>query len=196
MKKLIGIFVLLSLTLGVFGQHQGVFGRITDEPEYELLGYTFDADDLNAYVDGKLNNNIDMLYSFVSNDRLYLLSYDVATINYRATANGQTKQRDLWLFMWDGKKWSKGSTQPIQVDWKSRDNKGVQSHDIYYPLQDKNGLVGIMSDGDVHMRITRHTLNTYEGAHAQSQSNIYWVWVILKPSSRNMYHVNVRAVQR
>ena len=195
MKKLIVIFVLLSLTLGVFGQHQGVFGRITDEPEYELLGYTFDADDLNAYVYVETNNNINMLYSFVNNDRLYLLSYDEATTDYRTTALGQTKQRELWLFMWDGNEWSKASTQPLQVDWKMRDKNGTQSHDLYYPWKDKNGLVEILNNGDVHMRITRHTLDTYEN-HVQSRSNLYWVWVILTPTGRNMYHVNVRAVQR
>ncbi len=182
MKKLLGIFIVLSLNLSVMGQHSGVFGRITDQPEYELLGYMFDADDLNAFIDGKVNNNIDMLYSFVNDGKLYLLSYDVASTNYRTTAYGQTKERNLWLFSWDGKKWSKASTSPIQIDYKKRDNNGVQSHDMYYPLRDKGGLVEMRDNGYVFMRITRHTLDTYE-AHIQPQSDFYEVEIVLTPEN-------------
>jgi len=158
MKKLITLSVILLLTVSLFGQTQGVFGLIFDEPEYQYFERMDAEGDVVPFIDGttpaynQLSKNY---YHFIKDDKLYMLSY-ADTIN-RSELRGKYYERPLYLFCWDNGVWSKAS-DVIQVD-KRFENGGI---DGYLPMHGGHfgGRVDVMKGNTILITLATHYIPT------------------------------------
>ena len=197
MKKLIGIFAMLMITLSILGQSSGVYDMISKQPEY-LNVLTFTHAKLNAYLDGESTSpkNFEELFSFIANDRFYVVSYDTSSIYYGAVSKNSVKTRDVWLFSWDGKSWNKAINTPLQTDSVWSNDKGW-FHCIYYPLHNdeyfgNHGSVMVDDDGFVNISFLTHFINR----ETNTRSTFYRRQFILRPLNDGKYSIIARTNQQ
>jgi len=181
MKKLIGIFVMLMITLSIFGQNEGVYYNVVDkEPMFMSLVY---KNHFQAYIAGdrsSYKNFEDEQYWFNKNDTYYLVSYDTTSIE-----RGE-KTRKLWLFKWTGDDWVEASDAPLQYDYVKYDGK-VWSSKFYHANSDKGGGVYLCEDGKVMIVLT----NVYMPDITKPNNNKRGESVIiLVPIKDGNYHVS------
>jgi len=134
MKKLFAILITTLLVSNVFGQTQGVFGRIYDEPDYQRFESFHAEGNVRPYIDGttpyrKLLSR--SYYHFIKDNKLYMLSYGEPSPT--DVGVGIYYERKLYLMCWDNGVWSKAS-DIIQVDQKF-ENGGIKG---YLPMWDSN----------------------------------------------------------
>lgn len=135
MKKLLALSVILLLVGNIFGQTQGIFGLIYDEPEYLNFERMHADGNVESFINGTTPYyNLLKLkyYSFIKDNKLYMLSYgnDNDTIN-TIMSGGVYFERALYLFCWDKGVWNRAS-DVIQVDQKF-ENGGIRG---YLPMFD------------------------------------------------------------
>lgn len=133
MKKLFTLSIILLLASNVFGQTQGVFGRIYDMPEYQFFDRNYVKGNITPYIDGTTpyyNQLSSSYYHFIKDNKLYMLSY-FEPRPVGVLSGGIYFERELYLVCCDNGIWSKAS-DVIQVDQKF-ENGGIRG---YLPMFD------------------------------------------------------------
>jgi hypothetical protein len=179
MKKLFTLSIVLMLACNVFGQTQGAFNRIKKE-----------SDHLDMFP-----NELTNTYSFEADGKFYMLSYDTcsACVGKTMWKNNEIIKRGVWLFCQDTNgRWSKATTEPIQVDYMKTVN-GVFSHNLYFPMEHKpehGQFVGKRSDGDIQITIACQTIGDYDFERSgKPRSDFYRRIVLLTPTGDGTYAV-------
>lgn len=182
---------MLMVTLSILGQNEGTYYNVLDdEPRFMRLDRMFSPAQINAYIAGdrsSYGNFEDNQYSFIYNGKYYLVSYDVSVIDYTSLSRGERKERDIWLFTWNGNCWVKASIEPLQTDYVQTDGDGTWSHDLYHPRSDKGTVIKLNQNGSVMIVLTcvqvPDRTKPYDYSVEERVFN-------LVPSHNGMYHVS------
>jgi hypothetical protein len=169
MKRLILFIGFIALTSALFAQSRGasVLGYIQSYSQIELLQLNHpnavntvrNADTTNVDYQNFLKYLTgDNFYSFISNKKLYMLSYDNCNTCYTAPSVEKSITRGLYLFRLDVDGWTKVCFEPIQIDYYqllSNTNEPIWSKFCYVPSKKynspdvKDGNVTVSPDGEV-----------------------------------------------
>jgi hypothetical protein len=185
MKKLIVFIGILLLTGSAFSQQWGgLYGYFLERPQYEFWYcgfalkenpggtwfYTLTPQKFKSMVDNPDNpyhiwvmNELDTRYSFFSDEKLYMLSYDTCeTCHLPNWHTNMRLERGLYLFRLDDGGWKIASNKPVQIDWSECDKDGDFSYFSYFPkkFRDNNikGFVNQLDNGNVEIRIINHQI--------------------------------------
>ena len=152
LKNLIIVFILLHSICKLYGQtFGGVYDYFSQLPAYQMsLLY---CDDFTQMRTGHF---IKETYSFVSNEKPYMISYDTYKDNNLTNSfvDGEKRERQLFLFRLDCDGW-KIASDKLRTDFKEA-RKGVNSiqYDYYFPRLDKGGYVKKTADGIFEIGLT------------------------------------------
>jgi hypothetical protein len=151
MKKLIGLLIILLFTANLFGE--SVFNMFLCDAQYVTTGDgMLKAIREHAIVNGKLftdpakdyNNNdwgYGVVYQFVVNGKQYLVSYEQCEA-CKNIKNGETKQRNLYLYRWDSIEWNIAVDKPLRVDIFGYDENWNLTCDCYFPQMHGGNMDG------------------------------------------------------
>jgi hypothetical protein len=163
MKKIFLILLTLTNLYCVFAQYGGVFNGFFDKPQNlkldEMVGiwynhvYDLSKPDLKDYLSKST-------YSFVKNNKLYIISYFNSSQPTNSFELNEMKLRTIYLYRLDSNKWNIASITPIRIDYYKRNNADIFSYDYYYPRRDgfydetKRGFVKFLNNGLILLRMT------------------------------------------
>jgi len=212
MKPLIFFIGFIVLTGAVNAQSwsPSVIGYIQSYPQYQLIEHNTPkavemirtADTTNPEYQNYLKYMTgDEIYSFISKNKFYMLSYDTCSTCYRQPSVEKPITRGLYLFRLDNEKWTKVS-ESIQTDYyrlvSSVDEPNKPQHNIwstycYVPSKKDNGIgvkdgsVIVSEDGEVTIVLVNYR-RYLESDHAIKQSNENRT-IVLIPDFDGMYKI-------
>lgn len=185
MKRFIGTLVALLLVSNLFGQGSNYF---KEKPVYDeecLFNRT---------------------YSFVANNKQYVLSYYDAPYKYDVLwSNGEKRERKLYLCRKDSDGWIIASTTSLQTDFQKfvfGKNDDI-SYNYYFPISgEKNvidryfsnyyGYVKQLPNGNVEIRVINIRNDKQDLLRPDENMKPYYTIYVLIPVGNEMYDVTIK----
>jgi len=126
MKKIFGLLVVLMFGINALGQ--GVFAEFMKESEHIVFGKYFNRENI---TNPTATNGLRTIYSFDANGWYYLVSYEQceACKNLKC---GESMQRNLYLYRWDGTEFNIAIDKPLRVDTYSYDDNCNITCDCFF----------------------------------------------------------------
>ena len=194
MKKIIGLIGILLLTANSFGQISG----------QQLCWFREKATVLRVVNQleqwGYANQYLDIYaYSFVIDNKIYVLSYDTTSPTYVKKNGYSILERNVYLFCIENNTW-KPASDVVKTDFYRVDSQGIASYEYYYPTRVNfsevvrnvkdgvsNGYVMKLDDGSVQILLVSFTCSNQN----QNYSNYDYRWDIftLTPNGNGFYTV-------
>lgn len=151
MKKLIGIFVILLITLNILGQGNGAYDpNVLMNPP--VFMYKTFIDHFPAYIAGdrsSYKNFENQQRWFTANGTYYIVSYDTTSVDYTECSPNTSKTREVWLMKWDKGNWVRAMHKPLRIDSIHQSVDGIWSQCIYLPSPYNGGKIEQYGNGKI-----------------------------------------------
>ncbi len=170
MKRILAVIMILMLSKGIYAQYGGALDNFDERPLYVHITEIINKD-YGGYLPTGDKTFLAYLergtFSFFDGGKLFVLSYEwdavydeVLKDNRLHFKFGEVKERSIYLFRLDGKRWVKAS-KPLKTDFYAMDINNIYSYDYYYPYKDgfgenpkNNGYIKKMANGYVEIQLT------------------------------------------